>query len=77
MHHHARPTIRQNYTINHTTHIFPLNQRPSKWLSSRVSWKGCSVDRSLNTKSELDANVNVTGHLDNLGELDGLLGCGL
>jgi hypothetical protein len=46
-------------------------------LQHRVSGKGCSVDWSLNTKSELDANVNVTGHLHDLGELDRLLGGGL
>lgn len=33
--------------------------------------------RSLNTKSELDANVDVARHLDDLGELHRLLGGGL
>lgn len=28
---------------------------------------------ALDTKSELDADVDVAGHLDDLGELDGLL----
>jgi len=30
--------------------------------------------RSLNTKGELDADVDVAGHLDDLGELHRLLG---
>lgn len=33
--------------------------------------------RSLNTKSELDANIDVAGHLNDLGELHRLLGGGL
>jgi hypothetical protein len=33
--------------------------------------------RNLDTEVELDANVDVAGHLYNFGELDGLLGCGL
>jgi hypothetical protein len=32
---------------------------------------------NLDTEVEFDANVDVSGHLHNLGELDGLLGCGL
>lgn len=32
---------------------------------------------SLNTEGELDANVDVAGHLDDLGELHRLLGGGL
>lgn len=31
----------------------------------------CSI--GLDTEGKLDANVNLTGHLHNLGELDGLL----
>lgn len=31
----------------------------------------------LDSKGELNADVDVTGHLDDLGELDGLLGGGL
>jgi hypothetical protein len=34
-------------------------------------------NRSLNTKGELDTNVDITGHLDHLGELDRLLSRGL
>jgi hypothetical protein len=33
--------------------------------------------RNLDTEVELNANVDVAGHLYNLGELDGLLGRGL
>lgn len=40
--------------------------------------QGCKKDemvvRELNTKSEFNTNVNVSGHLDDLGELNGLLG---
>ena len=32
------------------------------------------VVRDLNTKGEFNADINVSGHLDDLGELDGLLG---
>jgi hypothetical protein len=31
----------------------------------------------LETESEFDADINVAGHLDDLGELDRLLGGGL
>lgn len=31
------------------------------------------VVRDLNTKGEFNADINVPGHLDDLGELDGLL----
>lgn len=30
--------------------------------------------RRLDTEGELDADVDLAGHLDDLGELDGLLG---
>jgi hypothetical protein len=33
-----------------------------------------SNGRNLDTKGELHTDVNLTGHLDDLGELDGLLG---
>jgi hypothetical protein len=35
------------------------------------------IGRNLDSEGELDADVDVTGHLDDLGELDGLLGGGL
>lgn len=35
------------------------------------------MERRLNTEGEFDADVNVARHLDDLGELDGLLGGGL
>jgi hypothetical protein len=34
-------------------------------------------NRSLNTKGELDTNIDITRHLDDLGELDRLLSRGL
>lgn len=38
---------------------------------------GCSASRELNTKSELDADVDIAGHFDDFGELNGFFGCGL
>lgn len=42
-----------------------------------LSAKIHSTVRCLNTKSEFNTNINVTGHLDNLGELHRFLGGGL
>jgi hypothetical protein len=54
-----------------------LQKRPSIGLGDLSAGEGVPVERRLNTESEFDADINVAGHLDDLGELDRLLGSGL
>jgi hypothetical protein len=48
-----------------------LNATPST-LKCKKNRERTSIP--LDSKGELDTNIDLTGHLDNLGELDGLLG---
>lgn len=45
--------------------------------SVRLKQRKCSILDDLDTQGELDTDVDVAGHLDDLGELDGLLSGGL
>jgi hypothetical protein len=49
-----------------------MSQR--RFNSIRLEKRKCSILGDLNTQGELDTDIDLAGHLDDLGELDGLLG---